>query len=84
MIIRKEKKMSIEIAQFHVLNIVVCADKEHTEKEILAFAELNNPAGTRAGWTHDSTKEWDTMFGKMKSPTPCDQDSNKRHWILTV
>lgn len=73
----------MEIAQEHVFQLVICADKEHTLEEVITYAEGTNPSGTENGWVNDKGS-WVVNGKTYSSPSPCEENPNKRHWVLTV
>ncbi|MFA5153698.1 MAG: hypothetical protein WC554_14150 [Clostridia bacterium] len=57
----------------------VCAVTDATDKEILEIANKENPSGTRNGW---STVVRENHKDKRLRPVICDDDKNRKHFIL--
>lgn len=58
--------------------MIVCAEKDVTDEEILAFCNKENPSGTTAGWGNvirDGRKD--------QMPIPCaDNPSERLHFMV--
>lgn len=57
----------------------VCAVADATDKEILEVANSENPAGTTNGWSEVAREN--NKDEKMR-PVKCDQDKNRKHFIV--
>ena len=57
----------------------VCAHKDSTKEEILEVANRENPAGTTNGWAEVADED---DKDKRLHPVICDNDKNRKHYIL--
>lgn len=58
-----------------ICHMQVCADKDVTEDEILAFCNDRNPSGTTNGWGYIEHE------GDM-APVQCKDDENRMHYLV--
>jgi hypothetical protein len=56
----------------------VCAEADATDEEILEVCNAKNPSGTSNGWSKVA-RENDN--GRMR-PVQCDDDPNRKHFIV--
>lgn len=54
----------------------ICAKKDIPEEEIIEAANRLNPSGTSNGWVNIVKKP------ENCAPRPCDDDSNRIHYLL--
>ena len=57
----------------------VCAESDATDEEILEVCNRENPAGTRNGWM---TVARDNEEDSRLRPVSCDDDPNRKHFII--
>jgi hypothetical protein len=71
----------IEIATpFHgILYMIVCCEKDCTEKEILTFCNDENPCGTTRGWCYVLGPNWEK---ENQRPIQCLDDKRRIHVMV--
>lgn len=62
-------------AFFGIASMVVCADKDATDEEILEFCNSVNPSGTSNGLCEIDREG-------ARAPVPCNDDPNRLHIIV--
>jgi len=63
-----------------LLDMQVCVPVEWTDEQILAFAEGQQPCGTRNGWS--VRKEGDTLLQGAPERQPCAERAGMVHVML--
>lgn len=64
------------------LAMQVCVPKDFTEEQIVAFAELENPAGTSHGW--HVARKGDTALAGCEERVQCEERGDCVHVVLAV
>lgn len=62
-----------------LLGGVVCAPKSLSEEEVVRLVNVENPSGTRRGWSISNRK---TLEDGTPLPAPCLEDSDRLHYYL--
>lgn len=57
----------------------VCAVADATDEEILEVANVENPSGTRNGWSKVAREDYENENAR---PVVCADDPNRKHFIL--
>ena len=78
-IIDKEKKVIVTRPMIGLCHMQVCAVADATDEEILEVANFENPAGTSGGWMEVIREDYED---KSLKPVICDDDKERKHFIL--
>ena len=62
------------------LDMQVCVPKDWTDEQVIAFAEKENPCGTKYGW--HVRKEGSKLLGACHERVPCEKFENMVHIVL--
>lgn len=79
------EKIVITRPMIGICHMGVCAESSCTDDEILAYANLHNPAGTSNGWSHiirEDEPSSDLWPIDRLRPVPCRDYANRVHLIL--
>ena len=63
-----------------IAHMQVCATKDATDEEVLAFCNRANPAGTQHGWSHVCRE--DSEFWGKTAPVACGDNPERLHLIV--
>lgn len=69
-----------EITKSGLLSMQVCVPAEYTDEQAEAFANTENPAGTRSGWVMRHTG--DPALAGCAERVPCEQREGCVHIML--
>lgn len=73
------KKVIVTNPFIGICYMQVCAEANATDEEILEVANCENPAGTRNGWVRVARENEED---ERLHPVICDNDPNRKHFIL--
>jgi len=69
-----------QVTRSGILDMQVCVPKEWTNKQVLEFAENQNPCGTSCGW--QIRKQGCELLGGCDERVTCCENKNKVHIML--
>lgn len=69
-----------EVTIVGVFDMQVCVPKNFTNKQVIEFAESNNPSGTKNGW--QIRKEGNPDLAGYSERTTCDEREGFVHIML--
>lgn len=72
--------MGAEVTRIGMLDMQVCVPKDWTDKQVLEFAEAENPCGTTAGWAIRG--EGHAALRGMPYRVQCSQHEDNCHIML--
>jgi hypothetical protein len=70
------EKMVVTRPMYGFFQMQICGDPDLTDEEILDFCNRENPSGTTNGWSRVE------RVGDQ-APVVCDDNPNKRHYIIS-
>lgn len=82
----KAQRVVITRPMVGICHMQVCAVENATDEEILAVCNAMNASGTTNGWTHvirESEPKSDFWPTESMKPTPCQQDSERVHFLVS-
>lgn len=75
-----KKSEVAEVTKCGILDMQVCVPKEWTDKQVVNFANTNNPSGTHKGWF--IRKQGNEALGGCDERVVCSKYPNKVHIML--
>ncbi len=72
--------MDAEVTKVGLLDMQVCVPKDWDNKEVIFFAESQNPVGTRTGWF--IRKEGDSLLQGCPERVTCEERDGFVHVML--
>ena len=69
-----------QVCRSHPLDMQVCVPKNWSDKQVVEFAEANNPCGTSGGW--QIRKEGSKFLAGAPERVPCNDRAGMVHIML--
>jgi hypothetical protein len=80
------KRVEVTRPILGICHMIVCAEADCADEEILAEANDANPSGTDNGWTHvirENEPPSDFWPVDKLKPVQCADDPNRKHFVLS-
>ncbi len=69
-----------EVTCFGILDTQVCVPVDFTDEQVIEFAQVENPCGTREGW--QIRRKDDPLLSGCAERVTCDERANFVHIVL--
>lgn len=70
------ERVRVQVYVFGISRMVVCAEPDATDAEILEVCNRENPSGTVYGWT-------DVVREGVFTPMPCECNPARLHFVVS-